>query len=68
MLVNKYISDVLKTKLEEAIKSVKNLPSNTEDVCSAFLFFDPVHPAGKAHKFIAEYAIDLIEKNGIFFQ
>ena len=36
MLVNKYISDVLKTKLEEAIKSVKNLPSNTEDVCSRY--------------------------------
>ena len=36
MLVNKYISDVLKTRLEEAIKSETNSQADSENICSRY--------------------------------
>lgn len=37
------------------------------DVCDTFLFFDPVHPAGRSHEHIAREAILQLDAGGITF-
>ncbi len=35
--------------------------------CDGYLFFDPVHPSGRAHRYIAERGIELLDKSGFEF-
>ncbi len=44
------------------IKAKKEL-----DACDGFLFFDPVHPTGPAHKIMAEHAKAFLDAEGIEF-
>jgi phospholipase/lecithinase/hemolysin len=39
----------------------------SSDACAGFLFFDPIHPSGKAHELIAKETIALFERLGIQF-
>ena len=35
------------------------------DACDTYLFFDPVHPSGRAHAYIGKEAVDFIDEAGI---
>ncbi|MDX2347207.1 MAG: SGNH/GDSL hydrolase family protein [Legionella sp.] len=54
-------------------QSVLNMASrikpgvHPEDVCDTYLFFDPVHPSSRAHAYIAERGIELLDKLGMQF-
>jgi phospholipase/lecithinase/hemolysin len=41
--------------------------TKTEDVCNSYLFFDPVHPSGRAHQYIAEWGIKALDDAGFKF-
>lgn len=38
-----------------------------KDACTGYLFFDPVHPSGVAHKIMAEKTKDLLDSLGVKF-
>lgn len=38
------------------------------DACKGYLFFDPVHPSGPAHKLMAEQTRVLLDKNDVAFE
>lgn len=43
-------------------------PKAHKDVCKGYLFFDPVHPTGPAHKLMAKRTKALLDHEGIEFQ
>jgi len=42
-------------------------PKNNPHACDGYLFFDIIHPTDKAHEFIAEQAVSLLDKENIVF-
>jgi phospholipase/lecithinase/hemolysin len=40
----------------------------TADICDAYLFFDPVHPSGRSHQYIAEWGIKALNEAGVRFE
>ncbi len=40
----------------------------TESACSTYVFFDPVHPSGHAHEFIAKESIIALDEAGFLFK
>lgn len=56
-------------KRGSVLKMVASVKSRMRpDACDGFLFFDPVHPTGLAHKIMAERTLLLFEKEGIDFK
>lgn len=49
-------------KIAAAVK-----PRVTQDACTGYLFFDPVHPSALAHKIMAEQAEILLDRSGVTF-
>ncbi|MCH9757420.1 MAG: SGNH/GDSL hydrolase family protein [Gammaproteobacteria bacterium] len=43
------------------------LRARSANTCDTYLFFDPVHPSGRAHEYIAREGIVALEKAGIEF-
>ncbi len=61
--------DSVSLKRGSVLKMVASIKSPLrEDACDGFLFFDPVHPTGPAHKLMAERTLLLFEKEGIDFK
>ena len=47
------------------VSSIK--PKMKADACEGYLFFDPVHPTGPAHRLMAERTKKLLDDEGVEF-
>ncbi len=54
-----------KVALLQMLSAVR--PSEAANVCDGYLFFDPIHPSGRAHALIADETIKLLDSLGIQF-
>ncbi len=57
---------------QSVLNMVSRVKSNREaeksgDVCDTYLFFDPVHPSGRAHEYISEWGIKALDEAGFKF-
>ncbi|MDF1646801.1 MAG: SGNH/GDSL hydrolase family protein [Legionellaceae bacterium] len=58
---------------EASSQSILNMASRIKlqarkNMCDTYLFFDPVHPSGRAHRYIAEWGIKLLDDSGFKFE
>lgn len=64
--------DVMKSPLSKTrsvLKMVSKVQQRVdEDACEGYLFFDPVHPTGPAHKLMAERTRQLFDRLGVEFE
>ncbi|MCX7116983.1 MAG: SGNH/GDSL hydrolase family protein [Legionellales bacterium] len=73
-------TNVLGTCYEEAVDGLKSHHSILKmvstvkpkahlsgDACQGYLFFDPVHPSGAAHQYMADKTRQLLDKHGVVF-
>lgn len=45
----------------------KSIKVKKNDACTGYLFFDPVHPSGAAHKIMGEKSRELLDSLGVVF-
>ena len=64
-----YEAATLSSSSQSVLKMVASVkPHLGNNACDGYLFFDPVHPSGRAHEYLARESIDLIEKAGVKFK
>lgn len=57
-----------KPSQQSVLKIASHMPLKSKgDVCSAYLFFDPVHPSALAHQLMADNAKQLLDAAGLEF-
>lgn len=64
-----YEAATLSASPQSVLKMVAGVKSETAvDACEGYLFFDPVHPSGPAHEWLALETRTLFEKAGVEFK
>lgn len=64
-----YEAATLSASPQSVLKMVASVKQHTStDVCEGYLFFDPVHPSGRAHRWLAQETEAVLDKAGVEFK